>query len=196
MDPHAVDLAGLNQNHHNGYAGQGSQFILDNISQWMQTYNPNVVLLMVGINDIYGGSTGHPTGLEGRLNSIVNIVTTLNPATHVIVGQITPYSFYTDSIVQYNSYIKNTLVPTYANQHKLVTTVDQYSNILTNGQIDPSLFCNGINHPSPVGYDRMAQTWFEGIQAVVTPEPSTFAILCTAFGGFFAWNWRKRWLTR
>jgi hypothetical protein len=34
------------------------------------------------------------------------------------------------------------------------------------GTIDPGLFSNKINHPNATAYDRMAQTWFEAIQAI------------------------------
>lgn len=33
--------------------------------------------------------------------------------------------------------------------------------------IDPALFSNGINHPNAVAYDRMAQTWYNGLVATV-----------------------------
>ena len=72
-----------------------------------------------------------------------------------------------DSVRQYNNYIKNTLVPRLAGQGKHVTTVDQYSNFLTaDGKVDATLYAN-IAHPNQAGYNRMAQTWFRGIQAVV-----------------------------
>jgi lysophospholipase L1-like esterase len=169
-----VDLDALDQDHHEGYGGRGTAYLLDGIANWTQADNPDVVLLMVGINDIGETASGHPLAVQKRLSQIVETVTTIKPTAHVIVAQITPYARYTDAIVQYNSYIKDVLVPTYASQGKLVTTVDQYFNILTpsnpslasNGYIDPALFSNDINHPSPEGYRRMAQTWFEGIQSL------------------------------
>src|SRR5690606_15455336 len=99
-----------------------------------------------------------------------------SPQTHVIVAQITPYSSYTEAIVRYNNYIKDTLVPYFAGLGKRVTTVNQYTNLCFPGTttIDASLFANGINHPNNIAYDRMAQTWFEGIQALnLPPSPPT-----------------------
>ena len=90
------------------------------------------------------------------------------PTAHVIVAQITPYATYTDSIVQYNNYIKNTLVPHYAGLGKNVTTVDQYANFGTGTTVNSSLYSNGINHPNATGYDKMAQTWYNGIQSLGT----------------------------
>jgi hypothetical protein len=37
--------------------------------------------------------------------------------------------------------------------------------------IDATLYANGINHPGAIGYDRMAQTWFKGIQSLTLPAP-------------------------
>ncbi|MFZ9920045.1 MAG: hypothetical protein ACO3FQ_02665 [Terrimicrobiaceae bacterium] len=49
-----------------------------------------------------------------------------------------------------------------------VSTVDQYRNFLKpDGAIDPALFSNQINNPNATGYDRMAQTWFDAIQAIL-----------------------------
>jgi hypothetical protein len=172
--PSAVNLASLNQDYHNGYGGRGTSYIFDNITDWMAASNPDVILLMIGINNIAGGSSGNPIDLENQLNGVVGKVVAAKPTAHLIIAQTTPYSTYTDSLVQYNNYIKNNLVPFYAGQGKLVTTVDQYSNLLTGGAIDPSLFSNGINHPSLPAYDRLAQTWFQGIQALGTIAHTPF----------------------
>lgn len=169
-----VNLAALNQDYHNGYGGQGISYIASNIASWMQADNPDVILLMIGINDIAPSATGNPISAESRLNSLVRTVVNAKPSAHLIVAQTIPYATgYTDSIVQYNNFIKNTLVPYYSGQGKLVTTVDQYSPFLTDGTIDSTLYSNAINHPSPEGYDRMAQTWFDGIQSlgVITHTP-------------------------
>jgi acyl-CoA thioesterase I len=169
------DLRAVNQDNHRGYGGWGVDNIAGNIGSWLTTDNPDVVLLMIGINNIGQGSSGSPTAVEDSLNGLVQTIVNTKPDARLIVAQITPYSGYTDSIVQYNNYIKNTLVPYYAGQGKHVSTVDQYSNFLTSGgAIDTGLYANGINHPNQTGYDRMAQTWFEGIQALgtITPTPS------------------------
>lgn len=173
----APDLRTLGQDKHRGYGGWGIQGISDNISSWLAADNPDVILLMIGINDIPQGGMGNPTTVETKLDALVGTIVNRKPNAHLIVAQIIPYAASTEQIVNYNKYIKNTLVPKYAKLGKNVTTVDQYSNFLTSGgAIDSTLYSNGINHPNAVAYDRMAQTWFTGIQAVV-PEPSSFHLL-------------------
>ncbi len=156
----AFDLRQLEQDFHRGYGGWGTKEILAHIGAWLATDRPDMVLLMAGIND--GGN------LDARrnLNDIFQRIVAANPATEVIVAQITPMANYSPTLADYNAYIRETLVPAYQAQGLRVSTVDQYANLLVAGVIDPTRFSNGINHPDAATYDRMAQTWFEGIQRV------------------------------
>jgi len=160
------DLEGLDQNHLYGGGGGGTSWVSENIRGWVRDSNPDVILLMIGINDIPQYSTGHPNQAECNLNAIVQKTIAAKPSAHLIVAQTIPYAHYTDAVVQYNSYIRDTLVPYYYGMGFQVSTVDQYFNFLAAGEIDPSLYSNAINHPSPTGYERMAQTWFDGIEAL------------------------------
>jgi lysophospholipase L1-like esterase len=162
------DLRSVNQDYHRGYGGQDAGFLSANIGDWLSADSPDVILLMIGINSIGNGSSGNPTAAEDNLNTLVQRIVTQRPMAHLVVAQITPYSSYTDSIVQYNNYIKNTLVPHYAGLGKNVTTVDQYSNFGTGTTVDSSLYSNKINHPNAAGYDKMAQTWYTGIASLGT----------------------------
>jgi lysophospholipase L1-like esterase len=171
------DLRIAGQDHCEGYSGQNTAFIEGNIGAWLAVDQPDVILLMIGINDIGEGSTGEPTGAEQNLSNIVATVVSQSPNTRLIVAQITPYSSYTDAITRYDNYIANTLVPDFAAQGKHVTTVNQYTNMCVPGttNIDPTVYANGINHPTAVAYARIAQTWFAGIQALaLPPAPSQF----------------------
>jgi lysophospholipase L1-like esterase len=169
------DLRAAGQDGSEGYSGRGTSFILGNLSAWLSVDQPDVMLLMVGINDIGQGSSGEPTAVELNLSNIVATVVSQSPSTHLIVAQITPYASYTDSLVRYNNYIANVLVPCFAGQGKYVTTVNQYTNLCVAGttNIDSTAFANGINHPNNAAYDRMAQTWFNGLQALPLGAPQT-----------------------
>jgi len=170
------DLRTVDQDHHRGYGGWGTSAVLGSIGAWVTVDNPDMVLLMIGIND--NGSLA----ARNNLSNIVRIICTAKPTADVIVAQITPMATYSQSIVDYNAYIRNTLVPSYQAQGKRVSTVDQYTNLLTSGSIDPSLFSNGINHPNAVAYDRLAQTWYAGIQAV-HPSPPRVTITSVRMSG-------------
>ncbi len=155
-----LDLRKLDQDHHRGYGGWGTQGILDHLREWLAVDKPDLVLLMAGIND--GGSIA----ARKNLDEIVQAIVTANPATDVIVAQITPMATFSQTIVDYNVYIRDTLVPTCKAQGKHVSTVDQYANMVVKDSIDTKRFSNGINHPNAEAYERMAQTWFDGMVLV------------------------------
>jgi len=166
----SLDLRQLGQDHCEGYSGKKSSYVLKNISSWVAKHRPDVVLLMIGINDIHG-AVAEPVATEQNLSNIVLRVTTESAQAHLIVAQITPYGTNCPGVVKYNDYIRKTLVPHFASQGKQVSTVDQYANMLVPGtaDIDGKLFSNGINHPNLVVYDRMAVTWYRGIMALDLP---------------------------
>ena len=161
-----LDLRKFDQDYHRGYGGWGTQGILDHIQEWLAADKPDIVLLMAGIND--GGSVAAQKNIE----QIVNAIVTKNPATAVIVAQITPMAKFSQTIVDYNVYIRDKLVPMFKSQGKYVTTVDQYANLAAKeskelkDSINTKFYSNGINHPNAEAYERMAQTWYDGIVRV------------------------------
>ncbi len=161
-----ADLAALGQNAHNGYGGQTASFLNANIQNWLATDNPDVILLKIGTN------SQDQTGLD----TLVNTIVTTKPDLYLIIAEIMPKYTYEQGIVNYNSWIRQTLVPKYQALGKHVSRVDQYAPFLTNpanlNSIDQSLFSNGINHPNNVGYDKMAAVWFAGIEALGLNVPS------------------------
>jgi lysophospholipase L1-like esterase len=159
------DLRAIGQDHHRGYGGWGTSRILGDIDKWVSADKPDVVLLMISIND-----GGHPPA-RTNLDSIVRKIVDTKPDVHVIVAQITPRAKFYQPYVDYNTHIRNSLVPAFQASGKHVSTVDQYTNLLIDGSIDPKLFSNGWNHPNAVAYDRMAQTWFDAIKAIY-PRPA------------------------
>jgi lysophospholipase L1-like esterase len=179
------DLRTVNQDNHRGYGGKDAATLSTNIANWLASDTPDVVLLMVGINSIGQGSAGNPTAAETSLKALVQNIVVQRPTAHIVVAQITPYATYTDSIVQYNSYIKNTLVPYFTTLGKNVTTVDQYGNFASGTTVNSSLYSNGINHPNATGYDKMAATWYSGIQALGTLTHSTGPAAAVLSNGSF-----------
>ena len=157
------DLRPIGQNGHRGYGGAGIAATSNNVTSYLTTDSPDVILLMIGINGIGPTSTS-------QLDTLVNTIVTARPAAQLIVAQITPKIDYSADLFNYNAYIRNVLIPKYLGLGKKVSTVDHYKNFLTNlndpTSIDRSLFSNGINHPTNPAYDAMAATWYLGIQAV------------------------------
>ncbi len=154
------DLRTIGKDGHRGYGGWTTSQVNTNISSWLNIDDPDIILLHIGTN----------SQNTSDLNTLVNNITTQKPNAHLIVAQIIPNYTYNASIVSYNNYISGTLVPYYQSLNRKVTLVNQYVNFLTNPNdltsIDTSLFSNGINHPNNPGYDKMALSWFNAIQAL------------------------------
>ncbi len=173
----ALDLRALGQDGHRGYGGKAANYLNANILTWLASDDPDIILLKIGTN----------SQNQGDLNTLVSTITTTKPDAHLIIAQIMPKYAYQAGIVTYNSYIRDTLVPGFQAQGKNVTVVDQYAPFLTNPavltSIDQSLFSNANNHPDNDGYDKMAQVWFEGIEALgLGPDTFDHWIADPAFG--------------
>ena len=176
------DLRTVGQDRHRGYGGWTINGITNQIVGWLNADDPDVVLLHIGTNNLDLKGYSEPVASEADLKNLVQTIVDTKPNAKVIVAQIIPQRGYT-SVQMYNNYIKDTLVPYFQDQHDFVTTVDQYANFLnTDGAIDRPMFASPstsstlLLHPSVEGYARMAQTWFDGIQAVV-PEPSSITLV-------------------
>ncbi len=173
----AFDLRDIGQDGHRGYGGKTASFLNSNILTWLATDDPDVILLKIGTN----------SQDQSGLDTLVDTITKTKPNLHLIVARIIPKYSYQQGIVDYNNYIRDTLLPKYGTLGRNVTLVDQYAPFLTDPgnltSINQSLFANGINHPDNAGYDRMADVWFAGIEALGI-APATFAsyISNPAFG--------------
>ncbi|MBC2603178.1 GDSL-type esterase/lipase family protein [Puniceicoccus vermicola] len=158
--PPTLDLETLNQAEHNGYGGKNVSYLRKNILTWLAADDPDLILLKIGTN-------GQD---QNGLDKLVDTITTASPDSHLIIAQIMPKIRYQPGIVDYNRYIRDTLVPKYQTLGRKVTQVDLYAPFLTDTDdlrsIDPTLFSNGINHPTNDGYQKMAEVWFEGIEAL------------------------------
>lgn len=174
----AFDLRDFGQDNHRGYGGAG---IWGNVNGWIDADNPDIILLLIGINGMGAGS-------QTALTNLVSSIVTHAPDVHLIVAQITPYSSFNQTLHDYNVYIRDTLVPTYAGNGKKVTTVDLYTPFLVDPDnygtaIEPGVLSNNINHPDNPHYELMAQEWYEGIQALgLGPDNFASWIVDPAFG--------------
>ncbi|HYG25074.1 MAG TPA: GDSL-type esterase/lipase family protein [Verrucomicrobiae bacterium] len=163
------DLRCFGQDHHEGYGAKGTAFVAQHIGRWMETHQPDIVLLMIGINDIAAGSTNPPAAAITNLQRIVDTIATIRPRTHVIVAENIPYTKPTPAMVELNRFICETLVPAARAQGRNVSSVDHYSMMVSGSDPltgDRRWYSNGWNHPNAAAYHRMAQSWFEEIRRV------------------------------
>jgi len=167
-----LDLRKLNQDGHRGYGGWGTNSIQKNVAEWIKQDRPDIILLLIGINGINPRS---PEQLDGLVKTIYDT----DKNVKLVVAQITPLKSFNQNLFDYNTYIRESLLPAYASKGYAISTVDLYKHFLTNPNdpksIDPTRLSNRINHPTNALYDKMAESWFQGIKNFKKPRSSPTA---------------------
>jgi autotransporter-associated beta strand protein len=162
------DLRAIGEDNMEGFTSYQTGDILRGVVGWVSEFKPNVILLDVGINDIGAGSATVAPEAESNLTSIVQDVIANDPGSHLIVAQITPfttlYEPLTGAVIQYDAWIRDTLVPEYAAQG--VSTVDLYTPMTVNGLPNAGLYANGFTHPNEGGYAQLANAWFNAVASL------------------------------
>jgi lysophospholipase L1-like esterase len=155
-----LDLRAVGQGAHRGYGGWGTVQIQENVAAWIAADRPDIILLMIGINGIRAKS-------PELLDALVETIYAADQDVKLVVAQITPLKDFNQDLLDYNFYIDEALVPSYADAGRAITTVDQYRHFLTDPDdpksIDATRLSNGINHPTNAIYDAMAESWFQAI---------------------------------
>jgi lysophospholipase L1-like esterase len=120
---------------------------------WLETYQPDIILLYIGSNDISQGNVASaPANLAALLDDILKRL----PQTHIIVAQlISPKSGPDQGRQLYNTAIPGIV----ASKGTQVSMVDM-QNVLTSGDYAP----DGM-HPNSGGYDKLARVWEPAIRA-------------------------------
>lgn len=166
-----LDLRDFGQDGHRGYGGASIGAINTGVPGWIASDQPDAILLLIGINGINASS-------PAQLDTLANTIVTNAPDAHLIIAQITPLAGYNANLFNYNTHIRDTLVPDLVTAGHSVSTVDLYSMFLTDTgdptTVDASRLSNGINHPNNPLYDQMAQAWFDEINSV--PQLAAFAV--------------------
>ena len=159
------DLRRLGMDNHRGYGGWDIADIEKNVAEWIERDRPDVILLLIGINGINAKS-------PEQLDALVQTIYYADKDVNLIVAQVTPLRGFNQHLFDYNTYIRQTLVPTYADKGHTITTVDLYKHFLTDPEdsrsIDATRLSNGINHPTNVLYDKMAESWFQESELLLT----------------------------
>ncbi len=125
---------------------------------------PDVIALMIGTNDL-----DKLTDVETRLRALITKLTTLRPATKLIVAKITPVVGY-PLVNDYNDTVEQ-VVADFKIAGKNISLVDLNTQFPSNG-LDP----DGV-HPNDAGFSWMALQWHEAILRACTPKGGpSFAI--------------------
>ncbi len=163
-----------------GYYGYRIDQIAGLINQELALYQPNLVLLDIGINDL--GQNYQVSTAPARLASLIDQIVAADPNATVLVAQLICNS--TPSvqtlITSYNSQIPG-IVQARAKAGKRVSLVSM--SALTTADLKDGL------HPNDAGYQKMADAWDAGIKQVIAAGKLThidfagkFEIQCVSSG--------------
>ncbi len=120
---------------------------------WLETYQPDIILLHIGSNDL---RDGNPVYTRDTLSALIDDILARLPETRVIVAQIIRTRWGSDTKhILYNDSIPGIA----ASKGGRVSVVDM-ENVLSNKDFTT------LYHPSPRGYDKMAHAWESAILAL------------------------------
>ncbi len=120
---------------------------------WLETYQPDIILLHIGSNDLrYGNEAYAPDNLSALLDDILMRL----PDTHIIVAQIIPTRWGSDS----GHRLYNDAIP------DIVTSKGPHASIVDMRIILSKNDFLTLYHPNAGGYDKMAYAWESAILAL------------------------------
>jgi hypothetical protein len=122
----------------------------------IETYTPDIILLLIGTNDILGG--GSPSTALGTYSSLLDSIITHGPNVKTIVGSLPPMnSSVVGSTVSSNVNVFNSgLVTLVASKGSNFIFADLNTGLLTSDLAD------GI-HPTDAGNDKLAALWYPAL---------------------------------
>lgn len=142
---------------HEGHSGFRIDTIRAEVDDWLNTYQPDAVLLLIGTNDVF--QNYQLDTAPDRLRDLVTRICTDRPGVHVAVGSIPPVI---DQPAQVQTY--NAAVPTVVDQVKAsgcdVVFVDLRAGLTDADILD--------RHPTRAGYDKMAAAWYPAVDGFYT----------------------------
>ena len=148
--------------------GRASDPDAGSINDWLNAFRPDMILLKAGTNDM-GFSGDSPAKAADELSGLIDQITGLLPKAKVLVASIIPVDpsrnssirqDFDDRVIAFNELIPD-IVDNKVGAGKNVTFVDIFS-ALTLGDLAPDGF-----HPNAPGYSKMADVWFNAIDAIV-----------------------------
>jgi lysophospholipase L1-like esterase len=149
---------------HEGHGGWTISQIAGIADNRLSTYQPNIVLLKIGTNDINGGgSASAPNGLKNLIDQITKDV----PSALLIVSSIVPIK---DDNTNTRVKTYNATIPTAVNAAaaagKHVIFMDSYAAFVADSSWKTKYMGDNL-HPNDTGYVLLGQTWYATISAVL-----------------------------
>jgi lysophospholipase L1-like esterase len=163
--PTTVDNVMFPRNHegHGGYTidSDASHSGISPLVPTAMGFNPNIVLLAIGTNDLNGNV--NVSQAPTRLGNLIDAMFTRRADMLVVVAQIVPgrQDSLNNRVMTYNAAIPN-IVSTRAAAGRHIVMVDMYGAFTRDANYKQTLLTDDL-HPSAAGYARMAEVWYAAI---------------------------------
>jgi len=145
-----------------------------NGGHWLEREGvPDVILLHIGTNDVLQGYQIATMG--DRLEVLLDSIHAILPDVRVLLSSIVPIAgnSVANAIVQtFNGEIESQIVPAQQALGRRIGFVDQYANFVDEDGAILAERLADFAHPNEIGYEAMAATWLQALEAVL---PMTFS---------------------
>ena len=165
--------ASLRDRDHEGHSGWRIDEILAQIPAWLREYEPRIVLLLIGTNDVV--QAYRLAEAPARLDALVGAIAAGEAARTVFVSSLPPLADLQASAAaeKLNLAIPG-IVERQTRRGRAVRFVDLHARLSTSDLSD------GV-HPSRAGYAKLAAGWYDAIRRVLDcPEGRCPAAACSA----------------
>jgi len=116
-------------------------------------FNPHIVLIHLGTNDMYQT----PAGAPDRLGALIDHVVADAPNALVVVSSIIPFPSGAAAVTTFNKAVPG-VIDTRAKAGKHVLYVDMFAALKTSDLGSDQV------HPNEGGYEKMAVVWYDAIK--------------------------------
>ncbi len=163
---------------HEGHPGWTSAQLKDDLSTYLSSTNPSIVLLHIGTNDISGNL--NTNSIITNIQEMLNTIDTFNSSIEIFLAKIidrADYGYKHDSTITLNGKI-NSLSDLNVHIVDMYTALDVYWNNFDNsnfsydyGHPTSSLY---TLHPNDIGYETIATAWYNAIESSLPVELTSF----------------------
>ena len=145
----------LPEKKHEGHSGWTIEEINARIKSWLSDIHPDIILLLIGTNNIATFDTAKIAG--HKLEILINNITQLKPASFLLTASIPPINdpSLNKRIKSYNRSVKK-LCDEYKKKNRKICFVDVFSALNFDDLFDGA-------HPNKSGHDKIAYKWHEAV---------------------------------
>ncbi|MCU7728659.1 SGNH/GDSL hydrolase family protein [Actinoplanes sp. KI2] len=143
-----------------GHKGWTIAQLTERVDDWLAIYQPDVILLHIGTNDMVRGNQDAATDLDTLLDRIA----VDRPDAQVFVAKIVGLGDYDDTAAQgYRTYFFNDAIP------GIVASKGPNFHVVDDSDVHGIDMWNR-EHPNDYGYRKIAWNWYRALEPVLNPD--------------------------